>query len=151
MGVAVGGIKFILPRWAHLGRQARERHTPHYLEQRHAPRMPAAIPVLLYGHLGDEPFQEHAETINVSASAGLVPVTAKVAEAQELILTNVETNEDLACRVARLVRTEQGKLLAGLEFLQPHPRFWGTRISAVAPAGPGPISASRVRRRDWRQ
>jgi hypothetical protein len=142
----VGGVKFILPRWAHLGRQARDRHTRYYLEQRRARRVPAAMPVLLYGRLGDEPFQEHAETINVSMRGGLVPVTAEVTHAQKLILTNLQTNEELACRVARLVRTDEGKLLAGLEFLQPSPRFWGTAISAMSAEGPGLISAGRDRR-----
>jgi len=146
VGVVVGGVKFFLPRWAHLGRQARDRHSRYYLEQRLAPRVAAAMPVLLYGRMGDEPFQEHAETINVSTRGAFVPLTAEVTHAQKLILTNLQTNEELACRVARLVRTEEGKLLAGVEFLQPSPRFWGTTISAMSAEGPGPISTGRDRR-----
>jgi len=117
-----------MPRWAHLGRQAREVIPRYIPEQRRAPRALAAMPVLLYGRLGDEPFQEHAETIDVSASGGLVPISAEVSCAQKLLLTNLQTNEELACRVARLVRTQQGKTLAGLEFLEPAPRFWGESL-----------------------
>jgi len=128
-GVVVGGVKFLMPRWAHLGRQAREA-VPRYIpEQRRAPRAAAAMPVLLYGRLGDEPFQEHTETIDVSAHGGLVPISAEVTCAQKLLLTNLQTNEELACRVARVVRTQQGKILAGLEFLQPSPRFWGESLA----------------------
>jgi hypothetical protein len=84
----------------------------------------AAIPVLLYGRLGDEPFCENTETIDVCEYGGLVTVSADIASSQALILTNAQTNQDLACRVARLVRTERGQMLAGLEFLRHSPRFW---------------------------
>lgn len=146
VGVVVGGVKFILPRWAHLGRQARAKRNPYYLDQRCAPRVPVALPVLIYGRMGDEPFQEQAETINVSMRGGLVPIAAEVVHAQKLILTNLQTNEELACRVARLVRTEEGSLLAGLEFLQASPRFWGTAVLSQAASGPGPVTTGRNRR-----
>jgi hypothetical protein len=133
VGVVVGGVKFLMPRWAHLGRQAREAVSHHIPEQRRAPRALAVMPVLLYGRLGDEPFQEQAETIDVSAHGGLVPISAEVTCAQKLLLTNLQTNEEMACRVARLVRTQQGKTLAGLEFLQPAPCFWGESL----PSGNG--------------
>lgn len=128
MGVVVGGVKFLLPRWAHLGRHARETVSRFIPEQRRAVRVPVAMPVLLYGRLGDEPFQEQAETIDISTHGGLVPISADIRCAQRLILTNLQTNEELACRVARLARTQQGKAVAGLEFLQPAPRFWGDNL-----------------------
>jgi hypothetical protein len=83
------------------------------------------MPVLIYGRSADEPFQEQAETIDVSAHGGLVPITVEVKESQKLLLTNLLTNEDRPCRVARLVQTREGKTLAGLEFLQPSEGFWG--------------------------
>jgi hypothetical protein len=129
VGVVVGGVKFLLPRWAHLGRQARAASHRYVPEQRRGPRLPAAMPVLLYGRLGDEPFQEHTETIDVSRHGGLVPISAEVTCTQKLLLTNLQTNEELACRVARIARTQQGKTLAGLEFLQPAPRFWGENLT----------------------
>ena len=101
------------------------RHIP---EQRRAPRVPASMPVLLYGHLVDEPFQEHTETIDVGSHGVLVPISTEITCAQKLILTNLQTNDELPCRVARLVRTQQGRMLAGLEFLQPAPNFWGESL-----------------------
>ena len=55
--------------------------------------------------------------------------------------TNLETDDDLACRVARLIRTEQGITLAAVEFLQPSLRFWG---SAIASFGHENSTAERI-------
>jgi hypothetical protein len=93
-------------------------------DQRRAQRLPIAMPVLVYGRLGDEPFFEPTETINVSARGGLVPISAGVMRQQELILTNMQTEEELLCRVARLIRSERGQMLVGLEFVQSAPSFW---------------------------
>jgi hypothetical protein len=93
-------------------------------DQRRAQRLPIAMPVLIYGRLGDEPFFEPTETINVSARGGLIPISAVLARQQELILTNMQTEEELLCRVARLIRSERGQMLVGLEFVQSAPGFW---------------------------
>jgi hypothetical protein len=129
-GVVVGGLKFRFPRWSRLGRDARLKQTGLLQEQRRATRVPLTMPVLLYGRMGEEPFQEHTETINVSMNGGLVPVTAEVSCSQKLILTNLQTNEELACRVARITKTTRGTTLAGLEFLHPAPSFWRTNLPA---------------------
>jgi hypothetical protein len=109
------------------GRSGRDGHkhiAGSWHDQRRAQRLPIAMPVLVYGRLGDEPFFEPTETINVSARGGLVAISASVARQQELILTNMQTEEDLLCRVARLIRSERGQMLAGLEFVQAAPGFW---------------------------
>jgi hypothetical protein len=99
-------------------------------DQRRAQRLPIYLPVQVYGKLDGVPFSENTETINVSACGGLVPMSAAVMRSQRLILTNLQTDEDLTCRVARLIRSERGQLLVGLEFLQSAPGFW--RSSPVA-------------------
>jgi hypothetical protein len=88
------------------------------------------MPVLIYGRFDNEPFQENTETVNVSANGGLMPISAPIKLSQTLLLTNLQTEEDLACRVARLVRTEEGETLVALEFLRPPPRFWRTDFAA---------------------
>ncbi|MFZ0883321.1 MAG: PilZ domain-containing protein [Candidatus Acidiferrales bacterium] len=93
-------------------------------DQRRAQRLPITMPVLVYGRVGEAPFFEPTETINVSARGGLVPISASVARQQELILTNMQTEEDLLCRVVRLIRSERGQMLAGLEFMHAAPSFW---------------------------
>jgi hypothetical protein len=115
-------IKALLRRQ---GRPTPDRGPEHSPERRRAARISAAIPVLLYGRRGDEPFHEITETIDVCEFGGLVTVSADVASSQALILTNAQTDEDLACRVARLIRTDKGQMLVGLEFLRHSPSFWG--------------------------
>jgi hypothetical protein len=129
-GVAVGGLKFSFPRWSRLGRDSRLKQTRLLREQRRATRVPLAMPVLLYGRMGEEPFQEHTETINVSVNGGLVPVAAEVSCSQKIFLTNLQTCEELPCRVARVMKTDRGTTLAGLDFLQPAPSFWRANLSA---------------------
>ena len=129
-GVAVGGLKFSFPRWSRLGRDSRLKQTRLLREERRATRVPLAMPVLLYGRMGEEPFQEHTETINVSVNGGLVPVAAEVSCLQKIFLTNLQTSEELPCRVARVMKTDRGTILAGLDFLQPAPSFWRANLSA---------------------
>ncbi|MGA7624193.1 MAG: hypothetical protein WB630_02430 [Candidatus Acidiferrales bacterium] len=93
-------------------------------DQRRAQRLPICMPVMVYGRLGSEPFVEPTETINVSARGGLVLISSPVACRQEVVLTNMQTEEDLLCRVVRLIRSEKGYILAGLEFLEAAPGFW---------------------------
>jgi hypothetical protein len=100
------------------------------VERRRSYRVALATPVFVYGWLGDQPFAESTETLNVSAGGGLMALSERVNPAQELILTNLQTNEDLTCRVARSIKTEDGKILVGLDFAQASPNFW--QISFVS-------------------
>ena len=100
-------------------------------DQRRAQRLPIYLPVQVYGKLDGVPFYENTETINVSACGGLVSISAAVVRAQKLILTNLQTDQDLTCRVARLIRSERGQVLAGLEFLQSAPGFWRSSPLAI--------------------
>lgn len=99
-------------------------------DKRRALRLPLTVHVLIYGRLGSEPFSENTEAINVCTLGGLVYISARVRRSQRLILTNLQTNEELACRVVRLAKTIDGKRLAGLAFLQPGPQFWRSRPTA---------------------
>jgi hypothetical protein len=127
--LAMSGLASSLWRRLRLGSESEDSRTLR-LEQRRGRRVRATTHVLLYGRLADEPFQEETQTIDVSSHGGLFPIAAPVVPSQKLILTNLETNDDLACRVARLIRTEQGATLAAVEFLQPSLRFWGSAVSS---------------------
>ena len=39
-------------------------------------------------------------------------------------MANVQTDDVLPCRIARVIKTQGGKTLVGFEFLCPSPRFW---------------------------
>jgi hypothetical protein len=111
----------------------RPSRTPRQNDRRRSYRVALTAPVFVYGWLADEPFAENTETINVSAVGGLIPLSTEVTPSQELILTNLQTNEDLPCRVARSIRAEDGQMLAGLEFLQAPPDFWQINFVSSAP------------------
>jgi hypothetical protein len=87
-------------------------------------RVAAFLPVFIYAHSHDEPFVEHAVTLNVSASGGLLSLSRDVAPSQELLIANTQTDEELTCRIARVTKTQAGTVLVGFEFLRPAPHFW---------------------------
>jgi PilZ domain len=87
-------------------------------------RVSAFLPVFVYAHSHDEPFAELAVTLNVSASGGLLSLSRELAPSQELLVANPQTDEELRCRIARVIKTEAGHTLAGFEFLRPAPHFW---------------------------
>jgi hypothetical protein len=122
-GIAITLLLVVAIRLRSRRRRPHSR-TPERNERRRGSRVALATSVFVYGWLADEPFSENTETLNVSAVGGLIQLSAKVIPSQELILTNLQTNEDLPCRVARSIRAGDGKTLAGLDFLQASPNFW---------------------------
>jgi hypothetical protein len=121
--VAVAFLLVAAIRWWSRRRQPLSR-TPERKDRRHSYRVALATPVFVYGWLAFEPFSENTETLNVSANGALIPLSGTVIPLQELVLTNLQTNEDLTCRVARSTQAEGGKILVGLSFLQASPNFW---------------------------
>jgi hypothetical protein len=71
--------------------------------------------------LKGEPFSEYSETIDVCVHGALVAVNARVFPHQRILLTNLQTQQDLKCRV---VRIDSRRNTAALEFIEPCPRFW---------------------------
>ncbi len=106
-----------------------DRRLDERLDKRRGPRLLAALPVFVYGRVEGQPFSEQAETTNVSPQGGLLELSAEVERSHPILLTNLHTNEELACRVARVIKTEAGKTLVGLEFLRPSPNFWSVDFS----------------------
>lgn len=100
-------------------------------DKRRAQRLPIAMPVSVYGYVGDQPFTENTESINVSTRGGLVAISVEVSCWQKIVLTNLQTDEDLECRIVRLIRSGTGQILAGLEFPDVEPKFWRTGASPL--------------------
>jgi hypothetical protein len=94
------------------------------LNKRRGHRVSAFMPVFVYGRSQDEPFAEQTITLNVSAQGGFLALSADVARSQKLLMANLQTNEELHCRIARVVKTQGGITLVGFEFLRPSPNFW---------------------------
>jgi len=87
-------------------------------------RVSALLPVFIYAHSHDEPFAELAVTLNVSASGGLLSLSRELAPSQELLIANTQTDEELLCRIVRVIKTQAGHTLVGFEFLSPARQFW---------------------------
>jgi hypothetical protein len=120
----MGWRKLFLPRKVKSRREPAVAPVVPKPERRRDHRVAAFLPVFIYAHSHDEPFIEHAVTINVSASGGLLSLSHEVAPAQKLLIANMQTDEELPCRIARVTKTQAGTVLVGFEFLQPAPRFW---------------------------
>jgi len=122
--------KLLFWRWRFFGRRAKHPRANLIIEKRRCERVPAAMPVFVYGRVRGETFSEYAETSDISAQGGALILSAEIERSQTLLITNLRTNEDLACRVARLAITEKGSILVGFEFLRPSPRFWSIDFSS---------------------
>ncbi|HEY4740810.1 MAG TPA: PilZ domain-containing protein [Candidatus Acidoferrales bacterium] len=117
---SAGPSEWHLFRWP-LGHAAPEKPIARDLRNRRAHRVGLNAPVFLYGSLKDEPFSEYSETIDVSIHGALVVVHTHLFPAQKILLTNLQTEQDLKCRV---VRVDKNRNAAALEFLEPCPHFW---------------------------
>jgi hypothetical protein len=129
---SAGESRWRLFRWPFANAQpARSATTSRRdLGKRRAQRIGLNAPVFLYGSLKGEPFSEVSETLDVSANGALVAVRTRVFPEQHILLTNLQTQQDLKCRV---VRMDPVRKAAALEFIDPCPSFW--RID-FAPSSP---------------
>jgi O-methyltransferase len=93
-------------------------------EKRRAHRVAASMPVLVSGHSAHAAFAEQATTANISRIGGFVLLSTHVIRFQKLLVTNLQTNEDAICRVARFLQNDDGHNFVALEFVQPAPHFW---------------------------
>ncbi len=126
----MGAVKALLQK---LGLVASANGLGSLRDKRRAHRLPITMPVSVYGYVGAEPFAEKTESLNVSARGGLVAITGNISCWQKIVLTNLQTEEDVECRIVRLIRSEGGKLLAGIEFREVAPRFWRTGTTPLTP------------------
>jgi hypothetical protein len=89
-------------------------------------RVHLAISVFIYGNSeSGTPFKEITQTLAVNANGCLVELSTPVSKDQSLLLTNMKSNEEMACTVVTLGKIVNGKAQVGLSFSQPSPRFWG--------------------------
>jgi len=92
--------------------------------RRRSHRVNIAMPVLVRGEKGAEPFEEAAATISVNAHGCMVKIQTPVTRSQGVSIVNQKTTEALPCTVVFVGRTESGKTEIGVEFSEPSPGFW---------------------------
>jgi hypothetical protein len=93
-------------------------------DRRRSHRVNIAMPVLIRGKKGTQPFEEPANTISVSAHGCMLRVAAPVARGQEVAIVNTKTAEELPSTVTFIGQKDSGKTEIGVEFAEPSPLFW---------------------------
>ena len=93
-------------------------------DRRRSHRVNIAMPVLVRGKKGTQPFEEAAQTISVSAHGCMVKMATPVSRGQEIAIVNIKTAEELPSTVTFMGQKEGGKTEVGVEFAEASPLFW---------------------------
>jgi len=94
--------------------------------RRRSQRVPAQLPVVVQGKLGDEtPFADPTRAIVLSAHGCLLTLSTSIRLGDRLILRNIANREEQDCRVVYLGEKEGGRTEVGLRFKTAAPQFWG--------------------------
>jgi hypothetical protein len=93
-------------------------------DRRRSHRVNIAMPVLIRGKRGTQPFEESVQTISVNAHGCMMRVATPIARSQEVSIVNTKTAEELPCTVTFIGQRESGKTEVGVEFAEPSPLFW---------------------------
>jgi hypothetical protein len=93
-------------------------------DRRRSHRVNIAMPVLIRGKKGTQPFEEEAQTISVSAHGCMVRVATPLTRNQEIAIVNTKTAEELPSTVTFIGQKDNAKTEVGVEFAEPSPLFW---------------------------
>lgn len=92
---------------------------------RRSQRILLNIAVIVQGVRGNgKAFSERTHTLVVNAHGALIRLLEPVERNQEVVITNIKTNEERTCRVAGVLSGQSGEPEVGIEFSEPSPRFW---------------------------
>ncbi|MBZ5644585.1 MAG: hypothetical protein LAO19_17655 [Acidobacteriia bacterium] len=99
------------------------------------------IPVVVRGYNeSGAPFSECTQTVTVSANGCLIVLATPVRNEQLLLVTNVKTEEEILCHVARRAKSENGLARVKVGFVSPAERFWELTFASE---GRDPASGGR--------
>ena len=92
------------------------------LKRRRTERVLAHVPVLVKGNAKDKgPFTEPTRSVVVNAHGALITLFTIAELGQQLILTNVGTQEEQECSVVYLGAEQAGRTEVGIAFKRPAP------------------------------
>jgi hypothetical protein len=96
-----------------------------FANQRRGQRILLAVPLLVSGrHADGTLFVEHASTLIVNASGGLIALKVIVSVAQTLSLKNENADKEISCTVVNVERRAGGLNEVGIEFRGDDQNFW---------------------------
>jgi len=111
-------------------------------ERRRSTRLPAAIPVKIYGRTPrNDPFRDVSATMIVSSNGGLLPLKPRVKVGQTVLVVNSFTEEERECRVVS-IDGKRGRKKVAVEFAQTGGDFWHVYDPAVSFKAAPPLSAA---------
>lgn len=94
--------------------------------RRRSVRVKTRIAVTVRIQSADKPsHSEKSHTMAINAHGALVLLASPVALDQMVVLANLDSGEELLCRVTSLGDSFMGKTQVALEFIMPVPSFWG--------------------------
>ena len=73
---------------------------------------------------------EKTHAIVVNAHGALILLSIEVKVDQLIVVQNLDTKQELLCRVTSLGESFMGKTQVAVEFIMPAPGFWGAAIAA---------------------
>lgn len=107
------------------------------VERRRGRRQLRKVEVLVRGESQEKgAFQEETFTISVSSYGALVVMNTNVAQGQEVVLRNLLNQDEIRCRITRLLPTDRKLAQVSVEFMQPAPKFWLPEPSGDTYFGP---------------
>jgi hypothetical protein len=97
--------------------------------ERRSLRLWMSIAVRVSGKNADgRDFSEETETIMVNAQGGQLFLHQPMKARAEILVTNLASKEEQACRVVTQRDPSAKGMRVGIEFLLPSPRFWGVEF-----------------------
>ncbi|HUO35865.1 MAG TPA: hypothetical protein VMU43_12810 [Candidatus Acidoferrum sp.] len=95
-----------------------------YEKKRRTQRVQIMMPVIVKGTYKGQVFEEKTHTVTVNAHGCLVLMKSALERAQEVMLINSKTAEELPCQVMFLGQKEGDRIQVGLQFAERSPLFW---------------------------
>jgi hypothetical protein len=100
-------------------------NTKRWLRERRSQRIELTVPVVVHRPVkGGSQFSERAQTLVVNAHGALMALAEKVTPAQRLLMQNIDSGEQIECRVVYMVKEVAGPTKVAVEFTRPTPSFW---------------------------
>jgi hypothetical protein len=94
------------------------------MEKRRSRRVQIAMPVIIRGERGSEPFEEKGLTAAVNAYGCMLRLSATLERGEQVTIINTVTLDEQLCTVTFLGQSDGAKAEVGLEFPTPCPQFW---------------------------
>jgi len=102
-----------------------QSHNPEqYEKKRRTQRVQIMMPVIVKGTHKGQAFEEKTHTVTVNAHGCLLLMKSTIERAQEVMLINSKTAEELPCQVMFIGQREGDRTQVGLQFAERSPLFW---------------------------